>query len=97
MSVTLSIKSNQAEDDLLQLVKSAIYSEIVRLELALEVAQKRLEPFEKKYKIKSEQFISELSAEDLEGGDEEYVSWAGEFKLKATIGKQALATSRDHV
>lgn len=85
MSVTLSIKSNQARDDLLHLVQSAIESEIVRLELAVEMAQRRLEPFEKKYKVDSEKFISNLTAEDLNGGDDEYVNWAGEFKLKQRL------------
>lgn len=45
MSVTLSITSNQNGDDVLHLVKSAIAAEIVRLELALAMAQKRLEFF----------------------------------------------------
>lgn len=56
---------------------STIEGEIAQLELA----QERLVPFEQKYGVTSEHFISEMTAEDLEGGDEEYVSWAGKYKL----------------
>ncbi|MBI3740209.1 MAG: hypothetical protein HY257_00440 [Chloroflexi bacterium] len=66
---------------LIELVKSAIQSEIARLQLALDLARKRLAPFESKYKISSEEFIRTQTAEDLQGGDDEYVQWAGEFKL----------------
>ena len=55
--------------------------EIARLELAVKLARERLVPFEQKYGVTSEHFISEWAAEDLEGGDDEYVRWAGEYKL----------------
>lgn len=74
--------------DVLPLVKSAIDAEIARLELASEMATKRLLPFEKKYNVASEHFIANLAAEDLDGGDDEYVSWAGEYKLKKRLEKK---------
>lgn len=74
-------KNEKSEDTVLPLVKSAIESEIARLELALNLADKRLRPFEEKYDITSAKFISEMTAEDLDDGDDEYVSWAGEYKL----------------
>jgi hypothetical protein len=64
-----------------QLVKSAIDSEIARLELALMSARKRLLSFESKYNVTSDHFIAALTAEDLAGGDDEYVQWAGEYRL----------------
>jgi hypothetical protein len=64
-----------------QLVKSAIESEIARLELALANARKRLLLFENKYRVSSEHFIDTMSAEDLDGRDDEYVQWAGEYRL----------------
>ncbi len=88
MSATISIKSSHATDDILNLVKSAIEAEITRLELGLEMAEKRLSPFEKKYNVASEYFISHLKAEDLDGGDADYVSWAGEYKLKQRLEKK---------
>ena len=67
--------------DTQQLVKSAIDGEIARLELALAMARQRLDPFEEKYGVTSEQFIDTMVAEDLEGRDDEYVQWAGEYLL----------------
>jgi len=66
---------------LLPLVRAAVNGEIVRLGLALNLARERLLPFERKYGVSSEYFISEMVAEDLKGGDDEYVQWAGEYRL----------------
>jgi hypothetical protein len=51
------------------------------LQLALELARKRLTQFEQKYGVSSNYFITTMVVEDLEGGDEEYIRWAGEYKL----------------
>ena len=78
---TIYVEPAQKTGEILYLVQSAIKSEMVKLELGLEKARKRLSPFEQKYSVSSEHFISEMAAEDLEGGDDEYVHWAGEYKL----------------
>ena len=86
MSITLYIKSKKAgNNQILPLVKSAIEAEIARLELAVELANKRLIPYEKKYDVASDHFIAHLTAEDLDGRDDEYVIWAGEYKLKQRL------------
>jgi hypothetical protein len=69
----------------LRLVEAAVQSEIARLELALALAKKRLASFEQKYHIASEKFIATMTAEDLAGGDDEYVQWAGEYKLMVRL------------
>ena len=78
---TLYVEPIHESGEILQLVRSAIESEVVKLELALKMAVKRLAPFEEKYGVTSEHFIVEMTAEDLEGKDDEYVHWAGEYKL----------------
>jgi hypothetical protein len=78
---TIYVKPAQEAGNVLHLVRSAIESEIARLELALKLAMKRLIPFEEKYGVTSDYFIAEMTAEDLEGQDEEYVHWAGEYRL----------------
>ncbi|MCB0090973.1 MAG: hypothetical protein KDE54_23930 [Caldilineaceae bacterium] len=78
---TVYIESTEEQNVIQQLIRSAIESEINRLELALGVAHKRIEPFEKKYGVTSKFFIEEMSAEELDGRDDEYVHWAGEYKL----------------
>ena len=85
---TVHIQAGQDTGEVLYLIQSAIQSETTRLELALKVAKERLTPFECKYGVTSEHFISEMAAEDLEGGDEEYVHWAGEYKLMQRLEKK---------
>jgi len=85
MSVTLCVKSEKASSNVLPLVRTAIEDEIARLDLALEMANNRLIPFESKYLVTSEYFISNMTAEDLDDGDDEYISWAGEYKLKQRL------------
>lgn len=80
MTTTIYMDSREYADTQ-QLVKSAIDGEIARLELALALARQQLAPFEEKYDVTSEQFIDTMAAEDLEGRDDEYVQWAGEFRL----------------
>jgi hypothetical protein len=65
-----------------------IENEIRRLELALKTAQKCLLPFERKYSVTSEQFMATMTAEDLDGGDDEYVQWAGEYILMQRLEKK---------
>ncbi|MFH0724744.1 MAG: hypothetical protein V2B19_00055 [Pseudomonadota bacterium] len=64
-----------------RVLSEALETESLRLKYSLQLAKKRLSKFEKKYKILSENFINEWSAEDLEGKDLEYVEWAGEYHL----------------
>jgi hypothetical protein len=81
MMATLYVEPIHESGAILQLVRSVIESEVVKLELALKMAVQRLAPFEQKYGVTSEHFITEMTAEDLEGKDDEYVHWAGEYKL----------------
>lgn len=71
----------QAENAL----RSAVLAKIKRLEIGLDATNHQIESFEIKYKISSEHFLKEFSAEDLEGGDSEYVEWAGEIKIKERL------------
>ena len=79
--VTLYIEPIQESKEILSLVPSAVENEVAKLELALMMAAKRLTPFEEKYGVTSEHFLATMTAEDLDGKDDEYVHWAGEYKL----------------
>ena len=78
---TLYVEPLHESGEILRLVRSAIESEVAKLELALKMAAKRLVLFEEKYGVTSEYVIAEMTAEDLAGKDDEYVHWAGEYKL----------------
>ena len=84
------IKSDKA-DKASEILREALGTEQSRLNYSLELARRRILKFEEKYGVSSETFISEWSAEDLEGKDVEYVEWAGEFKLASRLNDR-LAT-----
>jgi hypothetical protein len=81
MMATLYIEPIHESGETLRLVRAAIESEMAKLDLALKRAVQRLAPFEEKYGVTSEYFIAAMTAEDLEGKDDEYVHWAGEYRL----------------
>jgi hypothetical protein len=87
---TVYIEAGPDAPEVLSLVRAAVEGEARRLELALDAARRRLARFEEKYGVTSERFMAEMAAEDLEGGDDEYVQWAGEFRLMERLtGKLA--------
>lgn len=73
------------EKDTAEIVKSAISAELKRLEIALNKTDKEIRKFEEEYKIPSEVFFKEFTAEDLKGGDEEYIRWTGELKIRERV------------
>ena len=81
--VKLEIKSDQK--DVSSLVKSAIFAEIKRMEIGLNRTEQEIKKYEKKYQVDSNVFLKDFTAEDLNEGDNEYIKWAGEIKLKERI------------
>jgi putative hemolysin len=67
------------------LVRQALSAERKRLELGLTKTEKEIAKFEERYHVSSDTFLAQLAAEDLEGGDEEYVRWAGELQMRDRI------------
>jgi hypothetical protein len=86
----LYVEPMDRTDQLLPLVRAAVDGEIVRLDLALKLARDRLQPFERRYNVSSERFMAEMAAEDLEGGDDEYVQWAGEYLLMRRLEEKLM-------
>jgi len=64
-----------------QTVLQAIDAYKARLRAGIERTRRRLAQFERRYRVDTARFLREMAAEDLEGGDLEYVEWAGEAKL----------------
>lgn len=86
--VKLEIKTDTKDIELVKkLVETAINSEIKNLQRSLTKTEKILREFEAKYKITSEVFLTNYTAEDMEGGDEEYIQWFGEIKIKEKLSK----------
>ena len=56
--------------------------------------RRRLSDFEKPYGGATRDFLAQMAAEDLDGGDLEYVEWAGEASLLE--GLEAELTQLEH-
>ncbi len=69
----------------LDAIKTAISSEIKRLEIGLRKTALQIGKFEKKYGVTSAVFRRKFTAEDLQGGDREYIEWMGELQLRQRI------------
>jgi hypothetical protein len=86
LMLQLQIKSDSSDIEIVQnLVRSAIESEIKNLKRSLEKTNKLLMEFEAKYQVSSEFFFANWTTENLAGGDEEYITWAGEIKIKKKL------------
>ncbi|GJQ48173.1 MAG: hypothetical protein HKUEN01_05590 [Candidatus Kuenenia stuttgartiensis] len=68
-----------------EVVKSAISAEIKRLEIGLNRTNREIKEFEGKCEVSSEIFLKEFTTEDLKGGDDEYITWVGELKIRDRI------------
>ena len=79
MSVQMVIKLREKRGA--QPILQAIESYKARLRAGIERTKRRLARFEQRYGMDTARFLQEMTAEDLEGGDLEYVEWAGEAKL----------------
>ena len=64
-----------------QAVVQALDAYKARLRAGIERTKRRLAAFEKRYEVDTTHFLNEMTAEDLAGGDLEYVEWAGEARL----------------
>ncbi len=81
--VKIQITSNQQYA--LPIIQSAIVEKVKRIEIGLRKTEQEIQKFETKYHIPSETFMNDYTAEDMEGGDDEYVSWMGELKIQQAI------------
>jgi hypothetical protein len=56
-----------------------------RLEIGLHRTERQIERFEKEYNVSSDVFQRDFAAEDMKKGDQEFIEWAGEIKVKERI------------
>ena len=64
-----------------QAVRNALDTYKTRLRASIHRTHRKLGEFEQRYNVSTDVFLQEMAAEDLIGGDLEYVEWAGEAKL----------------
>ena len=64
-----------------QTIIQALDAYKVRLRASIERTKRHLATFETRYGVDTAHLLCDMTAEDLTGGDLEYVEWAGEAKL----------------
>jgi hypothetical protein len=64
-----------------QTVVQAMEAYKAHLRFSIERTKRHLAIFEARYGVDTARFLREMAAEDLVGGDLEYVEWAGEARL----------------
>lgn len=84
--IKLKIQS-EANDSAVEIIRSAISSEIKRLEMGLRKTEKQISRFEREYQITSDIFLKDFSAENMKNGDREYIEWTGELKIRDRIAE----------
>ncbi len=83
MPVKMTIELNSPEAA--RAVVQALDQYKRQLRTGIERTRRKLEKFEIKYQVSTEHFLENTTSEDLQGGDMEYVEWAGEAKLLAGL------------
>lgn len=84
--IKLEIMSDQ--QNVLPIIQSAIVEKVQRIRIGLRKTDQEIQKFEAKYHIPSDLFVSEYTAEDLDGGDDEYVRWMGELQLRKAVAEE---------
>ena len=85
--IKISVQSTHAPQAI-EWVCSAIEAKIAQLKLGIRVTEQRLAAFESKYQLDSQTFFETMAAEDLNGGDQEYVEWHGEYQILQRLQTQ---------
>ena len=83
MSVEMVIELR--EEQSAQAIIQAIESYKRRLKASIARTKRRLKGFEERYAVDTTCFLEKMTAEDLGGGDIEYVEWAGEAQLLQSL------------
>jgi hypothetical protein len=77
VELVLEVKSRESA----QTVFNALDAYKSKLRASIQRTRRNLKVFEQRYGVTTAVFLREMAAEDLAGGDLEYVEWAGEAQL----------------
>ena len=80
-TLTIELATPQAA----QIVVRALDQYKAQLRASIERTQRKLARLEQQHHLTTEQVLSQMTAEDLTGGDWAYVEWAGEARLLAGL------------
>ncbi len=77
----IRVEDRDAAGDAARLLRTAVESKVRRLRLGIEATEARLRALESRHGRTSDEAMATVAAEDLAGGDLEYVEWLGEWRM----------------
>ncbi len=77
ISLTLELTDNRTTSAVIQAL--SLYRS--QLQTSIRRSKRKLAQFEEQYDVSTNTFLAHMAAEDLSGGDLEYIEWAGEAHL----------------
>jgi len=77
LSLTLELTDNRTTHAIVQAL--SLYRS--QLQTSIRRSRQKLALFEQQYGVSTTNFLGTMAAEDLQGGDMEYIEWAGEARL----------------
>ena len=77
----IRVEDRDASGDATRLLRTAVESKVRRLRLGIEATEARLRALESRHGRTSDEAMATVTAEDLAGGDLEYVEWRGEWRM----------------
>lgn len=87
----IRVEDRDAAGDTARLLRTAVESKVRRLRLGIEATETCLRALERHHGRPSDEVMATGVAEDLAGGDLEYVEWLGEWRmlrqLKEDLGR----------
>ena len=77
----IRVEDRDAGGEASRLLRTAVESKVRRLRLGIEATEARLRALESRHGRTSAEAMATAAAEDLAGGDLEYVEWLGEWQM----------------
>ena len=69
-------------------ISRALETYAQRLQNSAARTQRKLNLFEQRYQFSTAQLLAEKTADDLSGGDMDYIEWAGEAKILEGLNEE---------
>jgi len=69
-------------------ISRALETYAQRLQNSVARTQRKLTGFEQRYQFSTAQLLAEKTADDLSGGDMDYIEWAGEAKILEGLNEE---------
>ena len=77
----IRVENRDAKGEASRLLRTAVESKVRRLRLGIEATEARLRTLEIRHGKTSAEAMATAAAEDLSGGDLDYVEWLGEWRM----------------